>query len=299
MHTTHESYLSSIHYELGAKVPIAETGDPSVLSQLDKLEREGIRHCRVATESPVQLAAACATRTLGTTTAGSVVYCTNTPRRPSVSAELWQFLDQLDQPPAESMVVSGSACGNLGPGLHAARGLLAMDPSQAVLLTTADCHNADRRYVGLGAVLSDGAASCLVRSSLVEPGFRIAAAVANKGPDPGDPVAAAAADVGQALAEVMGAALRTAGITPADCRYLVTGNSGNTSRRFLAAMVGIPSARTYSARLSDVAHCYAADQLVSLASITETGAIDPGEFVLLTASGERTRWSLVMQYVEP
>jgi 3-oxoacyl-[acyl-carrier-protein] synthase-3 len=288
-------YVSAIAHTLGTKVAIADLDEPVLRAHLGSLHEQGLRHCRVSTQPPAALAAAAARETLrraGDPAVGAVVYCTDTRPELGHSSDLWDFLQRVDRPESHGVVVGGSGCGNLGPGLTTAGGLVRAEDA-AVLLVTTDRVTHGSRYLANGeTVLSDGAAACLVGPRPVGPSFAVRglASSVRAGLE-----ATARMSVAKVSARAIGATARKAAAPRpvADVGVLVTGNYGHTPRAFLAMSAGIAPDRVHCPDLAEVGHCFSSDVLIGLAGLLADDAVAPGEPVMLLTASPRS-WSVAV-----
>jgi 3-oxoacyl-[acyl-carrier-protein] synthase III len=289
-------YLSALSHSLGTKVAMARVDDPVLHSRLDTLHDQGLRNCRVTTESPVALAAASALGTLhrsGDQDVGAVVYCTDTRPEVGHTGDLWDFLLQIGRPASHGVVLGGSGCGNLGPGLATARGIVHADGT-TVLLVTTDRVAGGTRYLPNGeTVLSDGSASCLVGARPVGPSFVLHGLASSVRADVES--SPTRMSVARATAHAIAATARraTEPRSPADFGLLVTGNYGRTARSLLAMSAGVPPEQVYCATLADVGHCFSADVLIGLAALIEEDRPELREPVMVLTASPRS-WSVAV-----
>ncbi|MFC4856101.1 hypothetical protein [Actinophytocola glycyrrhizae] len=288
-------YVSAIAHTLGTKVALTELDEPVVRERLDSLHEQGLRHCRVSTEPPAALAAASARATLrraGDPAIDAVVYCTDTRPELGHSSDLWDFLQRVERPTSHGVVVGGSGCGNLGPGLTTAGGLVRAEDA-TVLLVTTDRVTDGTRYLANGeTVLSDGSATCLVGPRPVGPSFAVRGLASSVR---ADLEATGRMSVARVSARAIGATARKAaapGSVP-DRGPFLTGNYGHTPRAFLAMSAGIAPERVHCAGLADVGHCFSADVLIGLAALLEDDGVAPGEPVVLLTASPRS-WSVAV-----
>ncbi|WP_018348396.1 hypothetical protein [Longispora albida] len=300
-----EVFLSSICYQLGHKTAIADAGDASVQEQREVLVAQGLAYCRVTRSSAIELGAASARKTmsgLGDKTVDAVVYCTDTAPDKSVTADAWDLLLALDLPTTPVTVVGGSGCGNLGPGLRLARSLLSEGEAETVLLVTADRVKAGTRYLGNGqTVLSDGAASCLVSSWKPASGFHLLGLASSSRLDIGTaklrPILVAKSTA-EAVRSAIERSIRPMSLSRDDFQHLLPGYYGRSPQAFLAMSAGFPLDKIYCPMLPDVGHCFSADVLLSLASLTEAGGLRSGDLLMLLAISPRS-WSVApVSYVK-
>lgn len=301
----HESdvYLSSISFEVGARVAISDLNDHVVGEQLATLHREGIEHCRVSDEPTSRMASRAAEKTLaaaGVTIPDSVVYATESPSARSPSAELWDFLVDLDQPTLQAELVSGHTCGNLPSAIRAARNLVLAEGQSNVLLATADRPRGATRFLDNGyTVLSDAAASCLVGRRPPGSGFRLLGVSQSM-----------RADLPRLTAQYQGMRIVVKGVKeaihgltdsaePSAGGYdrLITGNYANSVKRLFATAAGMKAGQVYTPLASDLGHCLAADLLITLSTAEQTGTLRPGERILLIGASPRSWSCAAVEYV--
>lgn len=290
-------YLSGLAHELGTRTPLARIDEPTLREQLETLHRQGLRHCRVADRSVADLAAGSARRTLAAVppdTVDAVVFCTDTSPELSPTAEVWAFLDAVGLPRTPATFVSGSGCGNLGPALTVARGMVLTGDRSAVLVVTADRVRSGTRYLANGqTAMSDGAASCVVSTTSFGAGFELRALADSCRVDIGT-IAVTPILVARATTQGIRAAVR--GVTEPlslatdDFRYLLTGNYGRSALEFLATSAGVPTDRVVTPLLADTGHCFAGDALITLSSLVDGDQIGDGDQALVLTVSPRS-WS--------
>ncbi|MGK5627819.1 hypothetical protein [Streptomyces sp. URMC 123] len=303
-------YLSSIAFATGERLSLEaleERDGAALAGRRDLLHEQGLRHARVSGLPLPELAAASARRTLEAAAGpavGAAVYCTDTPADTSATVDLWDFLAAVSRDDLPAVVVGGSGCGNLGPGIAAARNSVLVDGVPAALLVTVDRVKDGPRFLPGGTtVLSDGAASCLISAEPVGqgPAFRIRSLATGFQLDveaSASPLAVARATT-KAVGRTVRGALAPLGLAPRDVRSVVTGNYGDTSRSFLAMAAGVDPRRALCPRLADIGHCFSADVLITLADLSERDAPPPGEPLLLLTSSARSWSAIVVEYVAP
>lgn len=297
-------YLSSIGFALGDPVPIRDCPDQEVQRRLDLLAEQGVRYYRRSTLAGPALAANAANATLASLPArppGLVVYCTGTGSVTSASEDLWTFLSLIGATSTPSLIVSGHACGNFGPGLDVAIGLLGSRRLTTALLVTVDRVPAGAtRYLASGmTVLSDGAASCLIGADgETQDAFRIQATsfIVDGGQSPPtnriQQARRAHAGIGRAVTE----ACAHAGVDGPSLRYLLAANHGEAARTFLAAASGLAPDCLYTPRVADVAHCFAADALINLSALGTDPTVQAGQLALVLCTSPRSWSATVVEY---
>jgi 3-oxoacyl-[acyl-carrier-protein] synthase III len=303
--TTATLYLSEIGYALGAPVPITAAGaDSDVSDQVSTLRRQGVGHYLVSASTPSESAArSCRPGALtGSAATSAVVYCTDSPSEVTPTDDLWDFMCRAGVPEWTALISGGGGCGNLGPGLQAARGLLATKEYHDVLLVTTDRVVDHRRYVAGGmTVLSDSAASCLVSRRVPDSGFRVTglATTVRAGGSGQEQGLASARSLIAAINELIPRAFRHSSAPVEACRYLLTGNFGHTPRQLFAMAAGMEPEAHYAPRVGEIGHCFSADILIGLADLAAEGKLEHGDQLMLVASSPRA-WSVVaVDYHQP
>ncbi|MER7705184.1 hypothetical protein ABTX81_20100 [Kitasatospora sp. NPDC097605] len=291
-------YLSGIAVELGRRVPIAELDDPSVAAELENLHAGGLRHCRVAGQDVVELAAAGARRTLaaaGLTAVDAVVHATDSPYRETATKDGWAVLAGAGVPTAPTVVVGGSASANLAAALRVATGLLTAERLDTVLLVSADRVTGAGRYQPVGVtVLSDGAAACVVGARPYGPAYRVlgvSTAIKADAVEVSNSLKAAQL-VKLGVTEARERLLRTLPEPDRGFRHLITGNYSLATRTFLARLCGTDPAAVHTPAVAELGHSYSADLLHGLESLRERGLVEEGERVLVLATSPRS-WSMI------
>jgi 3-oxoacyl-[acyl-carrier-protein] synthase-3 len=272
---------------------------------LENLYDQGIRHYRADQRSVPELAVAAARPVVDGLAGSSVdmlVYCTDTPSDHPITRQMWQVQRDIGLIDTPSMAVSGGGCSNLGTGVQVARAVLATEGLATVLLVTADrVAGPSGRYLTHGAtVLSDSAAACVLTAGPIADGFRILGMSTEVRAD----IDATANQLvrGRAIMQKIGRGLGRAsaesGVQPAECRYLLTGNFGRTSRTFLTIAARCTAEQGYWPWVADMGHCFSADILVNLSTLMERSEIDPADRLLLLSSSPHS-WSVIIAEYAP
>lgn len=294
-------YLSAISFTVGERVPVENLAelDPS---RLATARREGIAGCLVDSRSTIELAVACARSSLAVAPQPPVhaVYATDSPYELSQTEDGFDFLRRCDLVNTDLVTVGGGGCGNLGPGLAVARGLLWSRAPGPVLFVTTDRVMTGNRFTPNGmTLLSDGAASFLLSTELVAPGFRVLSVASSvRAGMAARAGIAAARQIAAAVGEAAQRALESAELGAA-CRYLLLPNYGVTSRALFSMAAGFDVDTTYPPSNTYVGHCFSADALISLSQLMSDGVLDRGDRLMLLAASPQS-WSIVIvEYVEP
>jgi 3-oxoacyl-[acyl-carrier-protein] synthase-3 len=298
------TYLHSIGQSLGEARPIAGiepiARDPDLL---DFLHANGLRDYRLADRDPPLLAteamrASLERSGLDPRQVGAIVWSsTSFQQRSWYTDDISRQLGELGLWTAVPIGVTLSECGNLAASLQVAAGLVA-DGHRHVMVVVADrCPGPDQRLVAPSlAVLSDGAASCIVSA---EPGgFELLAVAqcANHRARPEQP--AGSMQVLRHNAEGMRraatAALAKAGLEPDAVAAMITNNLASSILEMFATQAGISFARVYTDHLASHGHVYAADGLLNL----DDCPVGKGEALLVATNGTCNWGAMVLRRTE-
>jgi 3-oxoacyl-[acyl-carrier-protein] synthase III len=183
-------------------------------------------------------------------------------------------------------------CSNFSYALMVALALIRAQGLRSVLLVGADAldeDRADRLLPGSVSVFSDTVVSCLVSSELagglwVE---HVGHAV-----DPELAVLDQRRDLLQymdrftrALDGLCTSTYRRTGAAPADFSHLVLANLATDVLKNYAAVARIPFSRVPTGNIGTFAHCFAYDQLITLATLLEDGELTEGDLVHVLGVG--------------
>jgi 3-oxoacyl-[acyl-carrier-protein] synthase-3 len=84
----------------------------------------------------------------------------------------------------------------------------------------------------------------------------------------------------------MGTALFDAGgFNGSGVAHLVTHNYGGSAVRIMASAIGVPADRIWCPTAADIGHCFAADTLINLAALGESGALRSGDRLVTLMTG--------------
>ncbi|MER5521315.1 3-oxoacyl-[acyl-carrier-protein] synthase III C-terminal domain-containing protein [Streptomyces sp. NPDC002763] len=137
---------------------------------------------------------------------------------------------------------------------------------------------------GLGQLLADGSAACVV--SLGGPGDVVRAHAVSGGPDPAAGPALPAAQVGpERLAATMLRALERTELTLDDIDLVIPHNVNMTFWRQTAKVLGIHPQRIFLENIARYSHCFAADPLINHRTLDDEGRLTPGCHYLMAAVG--------------
>ncbi|MFE0457849.1 hypothetical protein ACFW1A_01145 [Kitasatospora sp. NPDC058965] len=295
-------YLSSLAAELGDKVALEDLGDAVVTRELDRLQAEGLRHCRVSGQQPFRLAARAAARSLadGPGAPSTAVYCAESPAQGSFCYDVWDFLQELGRPALPTVALAGNACGNIPPALRIARNAVLADPSAVVLLATTNKREHATRFMADGqTVNSDGAAACLVSATPPRRGFRLLAtseSIRADLPTGGSPLSTMRA-VLRGVSATVTALTDAPSVGAADFDLMITGHYGESVRRLYATAAGVDFTTVHSPLVADLGHCSAGDLLLGLADAQSSPHLHPGARILLLGTSPRSWSCAALEYV--
>ncbi|MDH6578560.1 3-oxoacyl-[acyl-carrier-protein] synthase III C-terminal domain-containing protein [Kitasatospora sp. MAP5-34] len=292
MRSVHLSAIGHVHgerrklSELAAELP----DDLSALA-------EDIVTYRVSDAEIWELAAVAAERSLAQCAEppDALVYVSQND--PDSAGSLARVANRLGLATCDSIAVAGHDCGNFGPALRIARDMVRSGTRQRVLLVLADrARSAQDRLMASGlSLFSDGAAACLVSADApdsTDASFTVDAIAGRTqvrldGPDlPGDALLATVRLARDTTADL----LAGTGTTPDEFRHVMFANYRTASQKFLCTAMGFPHERILPGSVADLAHCFSADILVTLAQRHADGSLSPGDRLLASASGPHS-WS--------
>lgn len=90
--------------------------------------------------------------------------------------------------------------------------------------------------------------------------------------------------------------LSEAGLNPVDFKHLIAGNYNASILRNYAMLAGFKSKQIYCPHLSDVAHTYSSDLLITLDTLRKEGALELGDQLFLLGTGSFQWGGLVLNF---
>lgn len=195
---------------------------------------------------------------------------------------------------AVTIGLTQQGCTTLLGALRMAATLLTSEPDwQRVLCVGADRFPDGAGYEQAYNPVSDGAAACVVGR---EPAaFRLISAhqITNGG------LVQASDDerVGAYFSYtrlLVTEALARAGLQAGDLAWVVPQNTNRAAWQIMARVLGIDIERVWQPSLPDVGHVTAADNLINLVALVDSGRLRPGERVLLLMAGHGLNWQSVI-----
>ncbi|MDY0810758.1 3-oxoacyl-[acyl-carrier-protein] synthase III C-terminal domain-containing protein [Kitasatospora purpeofusca] len=294
----HGTTISAIGYECGDLRPVSDLAGTTT-ADISPLVTE-IIHFRESRREIWDLAATAAERTLATAARPDlVVYVSEND--PDTTGSLARILDRLGLDDVEHLALSGQDCGNLVPAVRVASDALASGRSERVLLLLADRAEGRDRIMASGlSVFSDGAAACLLsrgpepagpRLRVEAAGSRTAVRLADA-----DPAEQGLLSTVRLASETVTALLDTLGRTRADFRYAILPNYRPAAQKFLLAAMRMPPGKLLLGPVTELGHCFSADLLITLHRLAASGALDPGDRLLLATGGPYSWSALAVEY---
>lgn len=251
-----------------------------------------------AVEETWELAAMAARRTLDTAGCSPelVIYATQT----SPPDSLGQFLRAARIDRAAAQIVTGSGCANFGVGLRTATDSLRTGEIGSVLLVTADGMDSGRPRFDPSsqALLSDGAAACLVRPETQHRSFEVLACAtgidATVDPSARDLSTGRATIAG--VRAVVQRVCNLSGLDPEDFGHLVTNNYGHQPKRLVEVALSLPHAVLAGNGL-DAGHFFAADPILNLRRLERQHELQDGDLLLVVPTGLGAWAAVAVRYV--
>ncbi|KOV12206.1 hypothetical protein ADK60_32800 [Streptomyces sp. XY431] len=294
----HGTTISAIGYECGDVRPVSDLAGTTT-ADISPLVTEIVRF-RESRREIWDLAATAAERTLATAARPDlVVYVSEND--PDTTGSLARILDRLGLNDVEHLALSGQDCGNLVPAVRVASDALASGRCERVLLLLADRAEGRDRIMASGlSVFSDGAAACVLSGGpdTAGPRLRVEAAASRTAVRlaDADPAEQGLLSTVRLASETVTALLDTLGRTRADFRYAVLPNYRPAAQKFLLAAMRMPPGKLLLGPVTELGHCFSADLLITLHRLAASGALDPGDRLLLATGGPYSWSALAVEY---
>ncbi|MCK1387663.1 hypothetical protein [Bradyrhizobium sp. 21] len=271
-------YLSCCEYELGESRPLIELSGHIESGVIDTLMQLGLRcYLRTETSAPAMALASLA-RTLKCMRGivpDLVLYCST--RMLDHSRDMMDFKkgsSQLGLPLTPLIGMSTNGCANFGIAVVHACDLIRARSARCVAVVTADtcARPADRLTANNSAILSDGAASCLISINPELGGFLVRGTSIGTDLRLHDEVdfLKVYRYASSGVRSVTKRALANASIRGSDIDRLVTMNVQPNTLRFYSkeAGFGADSVYNYEERLARNSHVFGADIIINLVEST-------------------------------
>ncbi|MFD4831262.1 hypothetical protein ACFWPV_15615 [Streptomyces uncialis] len=220
---------------------------------------------------------------------------------PDVTGSLARILDRLGLTSVEHLALRGQDCGNLPLALQAASDALGAGWCTRVLLILADSALAGSRLMASGlSVFSDSAVSCVVTAqppATTRPLLRVTGRSTRTEVRTGEK----RSEQHELLTTVRLAAqsveglLKSLSLRRADFRYAVLPNYRPEAQKFLLTAMKMPPQSLLLGPVTELAHCFSADVLITLDRHAVTGALSPGDRVMASVSGPHSCSTLAVE----
>jgi 3-oxoacyl-[acyl-carrier-protein] synthase-3 len=270
-------YLSAIAYELGEQADLRDLATTIPGPIRAALAEKGLRSFRRSSLSPAELAIRALKKTLALHASAAsaqpdlLVYCTCTIRDDFMSefARLWSELG-MARVPVHGVFMNG--CSAIASGMEFARALLLSGTASRILLVCTDtCLTESQRLArGDTAILSDGAASCVITARPEQPkGFEVVATSfqsdqRNLGLDPNHHYSKLLRLTSVAARAALQRAALDAALDTATFRRMTSVNLHRDALRFYTRFCGLGDDALFTGTIADNAHVFGADVLINL-----------------------------------
>lgn len=190
--------------------------------------------------------------------------------------------------------LSQQACTGMLGALRIGRSLLTAEPElQNVLCITADRFPPGARYEQSFNLISDGAAACLLSREpsgllLCDVHHISNGAMAHASDDE------TAASFFSYTCRLVDEALKRAGLTLSDIRWIVPQNINGTAMKILGGLLGAKQAQLYRPPLANCGHVISADNIINLAALCSGAPLAAGDRLLTFMAGYGSNWQCAL-----
>jgi 3-oxoacyl-[acyl-carrier-protein] synthase III len=213
---------------------------------------------------------------------------------PYPSNPLREACEQLNLDHATAFSVTQHACASALLAVDMAGKLLAEDPDPdalALVIVAEKSFTACAKAIVWTGVMGESAAAALIKASgkrdrMLSYVWKTYGRFCDGPWMPEDKSAEFHETYPRALAQVIDASIRDAGLTLDDIALILPHNVNRMSWARVLKLLGIPgSERLYLDNQGRLGHCFGADSFISYESAVSTGRIRPGDHYLMTAVG--------------
>lgn len=213
---------------------------------------------------------------------------------PRVGYPATRLQHELGLERAQVLGVDQLACTTLFGALRMAQALIVAEGLRRVLCVAADLVPTGAGREGILGCTSDAAVAVVLERGSERCRIRGAAHITRGyywNPDElRDEMVAAYFPTAK---HVIRTAVTRAGWTPADVDWVMPPNVGERGWRILAGIAGLGGARFWTDNLARDGHTLTSDNFINLADAIESGAVQPGERVLLFSFGYGAHWTAI------
>ena len=292
-------YLHGIAYSVGHKEPISSleplAREPGLLAKLQAL---GLAHYRRSTETPLALAAKVIEETLAHAPVHRedievVIYASSSVDSGAFNGhDFLRFSERAGLTHTTPIGISLLDCANFGAALRVAHHLVALGEARNVLLVTTDvCRDPEERLLRSAlAVLSDGAASCLVSSAHASR-IEVLSTSQTTNQLVREAVMPALANLTRTgISTAVHKLLSRTNLSPGSIGRIITNNINREAIRFLCVSAGFEYDQCFLENIGNFGHVFSADNLINLRTYLEDGA--PPDEIVLMLSNSFGAWGL-------
>lgn len=190
--------------------------------------------------------------------------------------------------------LSQQACTGMLGALRIGRSLLTAEPElQNVLCITADRFPPGAKYEQSFNLISDGAAACLLSREpaglLLCDVHHISNGAMVRATD--DETAASFLSY---TCRLVDEALKRAGLTLSDIRWIVPQNINSTAMKILGGLLGAKQTQLYRPALANCGHVISADNIINLAALCNGAPLAAGDRLLTFMAGYGSNWQCAL-----
>lgn len=300
-----DAILQHISYVVGEPRLIEELAEcERSPEQLSILRAAGFVRFLASVETPLEMATRAAADTLGraSRSASSVdvlLLCSDSlgdQREACNNALVHELADRIGLCSAFPIGINQSTCANLSSALRVARALILAEDANTVLVVATDrCDNGRRVMDGGSAVLSDGAATCLVgRSGTSGKGYRIVG-VGQQAVSGAGRVAPGMAEKVSGLNLAFKALLGRSGWQPQDIDWVVPSNFNVALLELYSQVSELRFQRFFLQNVAAKAHVFACDNLINLADLQSNEQVESGSRLVALSHGPQSHGVIALE----
>jgi 3-oxoacyl-[acyl-carrier-protein] synthase III len=301
-----EATIDGLAYSLGALRPIADLEDGGVPADtLEILAAAGLETYSAAEGSVIDLAVASLRKTIERARVdpaevdallfASEDLSVDGTQPVGMRGQLYQMMHGLGLRRAFPLACTFGGCSNFASAVSIASDMVRFERAKQVLVVGADKSSGARSRVIPPAVgvVSDGAASCVVRGETPEMtsgAFAIEAIVQHAelslhDADLSDDFGRYLIELGRALKAMAARITASTGRAPSEYELLVLNNYSRSTTRVFAHALGFQGKQLYSENVGRYSHVASSDTAINLATLLEGGRLTAGDRVMACASG--------------
>lgn len=214
-------------------------------------------------------------------------------RERECNSKIHNICEKLGLVNAYPIGINQSTCGNFCSSLRVAASMLQAGEANNILLVTAEKNENGKRIMdNNAAVLSDGAASCLVSTS-DQASYKLLGITQSSCHCMGDE-AEAGSKIFLALSEFQKAFekfVQQHGLEISELKQLIPNNYNHTLLTLYSQISQVGIEKTYIGNLASNAHVYSSDNLINLMSYSNSTHLQLGDQIVMLGNGP-SNWGL-------